>query len=241
MVPMRTPAATRTLSNGSEALVKAAYLNGLRRAKLINARTVLASELVLGRSGVRADLAILSDRLIGVEIKTERDTLRRLSRQLIAYRAHCDQVVLILADKHLRARELPPVPDVELWRIMPTGGVELVRTPQEARPPSDLATLLTAVELGRVTRTLARRRRVPDDLEHRLALFSLRARFSQSSAQFWRAVGRAKIRSTDLVHLSRFHLARREAAELRDQEARRWEAWERQAQQVFSASSAVAA
>lgn len=241
MATMRSITGSTSSNGHSEASVKAAFLNRMRQARVISRRSVVASELVLGRSGVRADLAIFLDELVGVEIKTERDTLRRLSRQLAAYRLHCDKVVLILAEKHLKAAELLPIGDVELWSITSDGTLELMRAADKVENPSALLPLLTAAEHRRLDRTIASRRHVSAGFERKLALASLRARFAQSSAQFWQAVGRGRIYPEHLVHLSRFRSARQEAAERRDQEAQRWEAWERQAQQVFSARSPIAA
>jgi hypothetical protein len=49
----------------------------------------------------RADIAVLNGKLIGYEIKTEKDTLTRLPSQVNAYNEVFDSVFLITTNKHL--------------------------------------------------------------------------------------------------------------------------------------------
>jgi hypothetical protein len=59
-------------------------------------------ELVLRQGGVRIDLAAVTpDRLICVEIKSERDVLTRLPAQVAAMRQVCDAWRVCVADKHV--------------------------------------------------------------------------------------------------------------------------------------------
>lgn len=68
------------------------------------ARLVEEMEICAGKA--RADMAIISDRLIGIEIKGPRDNLNRLPLQVAQYSRCFDQVVLVvhevLAEKALR-------------------------------------------------------------------------------------------------------------------------------------------
>lgn len=57
-------------------------------------------ELWVPRSNERADLAVLGKTMDGFEIKTERDTLRRLPRQVLAYGRLFDRCTVVVADKH---------------------------------------------------------------------------------------------------------------------------------------------
>jgi hypothetical protein len=59
-------------------------------------------ELVVAQGGCRIDLAaVTEDRIIAVEIKSERDVLTRLERQLRESRRIADCVIVVAADKHL--------------------------------------------------------------------------------------------------------------------------------------------
>lgn len=65
-------------------------------------------ELVLQQGGVRIDLAAVTpNRLICVEIKSERDVLTRLPDQVAAMKRVCDAWRVCCADKHLdKVREI---------------------------------------------------------------------------------------------------------------------------------------
>jgi hypothetical protein len=66
-------------------------------------------ELWVPRSNERADMALLGRRMDGFEIKTERDTLKRLPRQVAAYGRLFDRCTVVVAEKHRdRASELVP-------------------------------------------------------------------------------------------------------------------------------------
>jgi hypothetical protein len=66
-------------------------------------------EFWVPRSHERLDLAVVGARMHGFEIKTERDTLRRLPRQARAYGRVMDRCTVVLAEKHLeQARSLLP-------------------------------------------------------------------------------------------------------------------------------------
>ncbi len=53
------------------------------------------------RSNERADLALVGTSLEGFEIKTARDTLQRLPRQIAAYGRIFDRCTAVLAERHL--------------------------------------------------------------------------------------------------------------------------------------------
>lgn len=65
-------------------------------------------ELVLQQGGVRIDLAAVTpDRLVCVEIKSERDVLTRLPDQVAAMKRVCDTWRVVCADKHIdKVREI---------------------------------------------------------------------------------------------------------------------------------------
>lgn len=66
-------------------------------------------ELPLLRGNGRADLASVNGHLSGYEIKSERDSLSRLSGQIINYESVFDYSIAVVADRHLRrARQLLP-------------------------------------------------------------------------------------------------------------------------------------
>lgn len=72
------------------------------RALFPDARII--HELVLQQGGVRIDLAAVTpDRLICIEIKSERDVLKRLADQAVVMKRVCDAWAVLVASKHLDA------------------------------------------------------------------------------------------------------------------------------------------
>jgi hypothetical protein len=63
--------------------------------------TVLIEELGICRGQVRVDLAVVNGELHGYEIKSDRDSLRRLAVQLDFYGKVCDRATLVVAQRHL--------------------------------------------------------------------------------------------------------------------------------------------
>ena len=57
-------------------------------------------ELWVPRSNERADIAVIGRWMDGFEIKTERDTLRRLPRQIVAYGRLFDRCTAVLDERH---------------------------------------------------------------------------------------------------------------------------------------------
>lgn len=71
--------------------------------------TLFIEELGLSRGQVRIDLAAVNGSLHGYEIKSDRDTLRRLDRQLAIYNRVLDHATLVVGERHMeRAVELLP-------------------------------------------------------------------------------------------------------------------------------------
>lgn len=76
-------------------------------------KNIVLSEKSMGRSNQRnvketiADLLIFSEEqgLVGVEIKTEYDTLQRLNRQMKGYSLVCDYIYVVTHDKHVEGVE----------------------------------------------------------------------------------------------------------------------------------------
>ncbi len=67
-------------------------------------------ELWVPRSHERADVALIGDCFAGYEIKTERDTLKRLPRQAAAYGRIFDHCTVVVAQRHL-SPVLEMIPD----------------------------------------------------------------------------------------------------------------------------------
>jgi hypothetical protein len=77
--------------------------------------TAVVDELGLCRGRARVDLAVVNGSIHGYEIKSERDSLRRLELQVEIYGQVFDRATLVVADKHLPVAK-KQVPD--WWRIL---------------------------------------------------------------------------------------------------------------------------
>lgn len=81
--------------------VKVGLCRYLREKQGQGSKLLLVEEICLGRGRTRADLVAVDAQLRGYEIKSPRDSLTRLPRQLEDYRTVFDQVILVIGLKHL--------------------------------------------------------------------------------------------------------------------------------------------
>lgn len=127
---------------------------GNGHVRIVDEMSVLAGEC-------RIDVAVINGHLEGFEIKSERDTLERLPRQVEAYSKIFDRMTMVCAERHLKS-VLSTVPSwwgIEVAKLDRTGSVKLVRR-REARANRDVEpeaiarllwrgeTLAALVELG---------------------------------------------------------------------------------------------
>lgn len=81
--------------------VRPALRSYLQARYASNADTILIEELGLSRGQVRVDIAVVNGQLHGFEIKSDRDTLRRLDGQVALYSKVFDRATLVVGDRHL--------------------------------------------------------------------------------------------------------------------------------------------
>jgi len=72
--------------------------------------TVIIEELGVCRGQVRVDLAVVNGAIHGYEIKSDRDSLRRLATQIAFYGKVVDRATLVVGERHLptAVEMLPP-------------------------------------------------------------------------------------------------------------------------------------
>ena len=113
----------------TEAVVRESLRNKLIDG-LPSAETVY--EMWVPKSYERVDLALIGTTMEGFEIKTERDTLKRLPRQASAYARLFDRCYVVLADRHVQgAIDILPT----WWGVMVVDGgmtprFECIREPE---------------------------------------------------------------------------------------------------------------
>jgi hypothetical protein len=204
--------------------IKAAVLNRLRQQGRIDRRSTLASEFCLGRTRVRCDLAIQSDQFIGVEIKSELDSLRRLPSQIPVYREHFDNTVLAVATRHLPSVAALDLSGIELWECAPDGSIQTIQA-------GALGPMFEPCWTDLMTQVERRRFAAEDGRSSFRRAFDYR--FAATSREFWRSVGRRKIKPEDLAKLSRFRDARLSRAALLDARTAKWSEFAERARQLL--------
>lgn len=108
--------------------------------RLVRSRNpaVLVEEMGVCLGKARVDLAVIADRLIGIEIKGPKDDVSRLPQQALAY-SKCFDRVILLVDESLVDRARPLIPT--WWGIvvaMHGGGEFEYRFERRPRPNPDL-------------------------------------------------------------------------------------------------------
>lgn len=63
--------------------------------------TIVIDELGLIHGKCRADIAVVNGHLVGYEIKSNNDSLRRLKEQIKSYNAVFDKIFIIIGDRHI--------------------------------------------------------------------------------------------------------------------------------------------
>lgn len=192
-----------------EGQVKAAVLMRVREASGRRQKPIVTAEFTLGRSGVRADLAIFAETSMGFEIKTARDTLRRLPDQMAAYARYFEHSVAIVAPCHVPNVTPSILHDGSLWTYDQDGRLHLlVEGRHNVVAEAALEDLMTQAERRRGDFCAA-----------------IAGRYDVTSRRFWAAVSRRSIRASDLPLLSRFTDSRTKARQLAEEREAYWSRW----------------
>ncbi len=106
-------------------VVREAFLRRWAKDPRARGDSLLIEELSLGAGSPRIDIAVLGTRLIGFEIKSDKDTLYRLPDQMKAYSQVFDKVTLLVSYKHAfeALKLIPEWWGVKLVRLGTRGGV----------------------------------------------------------------------------------------------------------------------
>lgn len=213
----------------AEDRAKAQVLNHLLATKRIRRGDLIATEFVFGGSGCRADLVIFSDTIFGIEIKSEKDTLKRVKSQINSYYECCGKVIFAVAPKHLRGLSELGVSPNDTWSLLSDGTVRELGVCDVRNGRSNVDAIMTKKQLQKLDRLdIADERQ---RINHATKIIS--DRFVESSAVFWAHVGRRKVRASDISMMSRFRIDRQELAIADEQARRQWEFWNSEANKFF--------
>jgi len=104
--------------NPFEKEIKKTVLNHLLSKGNIKNDTIVINELTIDSFARRVDLAILVDgKIIAYEIKSDADSLYRLSGQLEKYKQYFDKIIVVTTIKHIE-NILAMIPkNIEVWEV----------------------------------------------------------------------------------------------------------------------------
>lgn len=202
--------------------IKAAVLNYLLLHGRIKRGCAIANEFALRKASVRADLAILGQSFIGIEIKSPVDSLKRLETQINSYKEYFDAVMMFIATNHLKNINFHDYQGVEVYAVDQSSNITPISQPidDERASGEALLKLLTKNE---------RERLCVDDtpIQERQAFeLAFSKRYSETSELFWNTIGkRRKIKVFDLHLLSKYRPQREAAIFLKKQNEQRWTQW----------------
>ena len=203
-----------------EAVAKAALLNFLREQELLGDDAVIVSELELPSVGRRADLVLIGENPVAIEIKTAADSLTRLPDQMGTFCRAFPAAYAAVATRHLK-KTISIVPKecgiIELRQRHSALELRIHRSPKPFVRTSSFeqASLLPVRELAKTLRTLgikassgARRAELADlvsAVEPRvlspLIASYLRMKYAASSNDFIVKTKGRSIRPEDLAFL----------------------------------------
>jgi len=207
--------------------IKAEVLTRIRRECRARDLPTVTSEFSLNGTGIRADLAILSKHFHGIEIKSDSDTLKRLSSQIHGYTRYFDRTSLVVASKHLRGLQDINLQGVEVWSREVIGDWQCRRVGTVTTVPGNtLLGLLTAEEERRALRSIIRVDGSVVSDEARVAFkHAFNRRYKPTSDLFWNTVRGRVIRREDVALLSRYLPERERFREAQAAQDHEWSNW----------------
>lgn len=99
----------------SDTDIRLALLPQLRVMYAAEPQTIFIEELGICQGRARIDIAVINGVIHGYEIKSDRDSLRRLSGQVEIYSKVVDRATIVVGNRHL-AEALASVPD--WWGVL---------------------------------------------------------------------------------------------------------------------------
>lgn len=87
----------------NDALIRERFHRMMLRRQHAHKGTVVLNELGLDHGRCRADIAVVNGRLVGYEIKSDSDSLKRLAEQVRAYSAVFDRALIVVGERHVES------------------------------------------------------------------------------------------------------------------------------------------
>ncbi len=209
----------------NEAEIKTLVLNRLLKKRKIRKEAIIANEFVIHRSKVRADLAILDKSFIGIEIKSALDGLRRIDKQIPVYCSVFDVVILVLADKHIKALKYDQFPQVEVWQLTPSNKIIEVQKPAypNVRQRHEHVRYMSQRDILKVSESASSR--IDETVYRRVFHASFKQKYRETSIAFWDLVTNGNVTSEHMHQLSLYKERRRELSCWARSRQLQWDHW----------------
>lgn len=210
--------------------IKAAVLEKLRN-RLVGHDAVLINEMVFGSGNRRADLVLVNGHIQAFEIKSDLDTLRRLSGQLSDYASKFDKITLVVSSRYVDQAlesddrvgvwEALLVKDKVLIRIRRAGRIQTVsdhNTVCDFMLKSELVNLLRSQNILADYKLASRDQlvelctQIPIGYIRKVAISCVKARYNELSSSFLSQCSNV-VALDDLEKLSRSKAKRRQLEE----------------------------
>jgi len=85
----------------NDAEIRQSFHRKMLRRQHTRKDTLVIDELGLNHGKCRADIAVVNGHLVGYEIKSDNDSLRRLGLQVESYNAVFDRAFIVVGDRHI--------------------------------------------------------------------------------------------------------------------------------------------
>lgn len=202
--------------------IKAKFLEVVRDASPPRQKPIVTTEFSIAGGNTRADLVVLSDEFVGIEIKSRLDSLSRLSKQAHDYRAVFDRVVLILDGKHLVKYLGINFHFCDVWTFDYEKNFRLFSKGRHHKAEEEnFFNLLTQAEREKAFRD----ERFLGRSKREIFEYFFRQRYVETSKQFWKKTRGRSIKRGDMRMLSRFSEARQNVAKLESEKEYRIKKW----------------
>ena len=185
---------------------------------------VFINEFTLDNYSRRIDIAMIHNGYIyGYEIKSEFDSLTRLSGQILKYLEFFDKVIVVVSSKHIDKVLNNISPQVEVWVVDKNGKLAVKKRGVKSRPNGfDFLNILRKTELFKlanilnVDTTSRSKEEIKTDIKkislnavRREAINLIRKRFEESSNRFLSSVDKkTRVDVEDVALLSPYAIER---------------------------------
>ena len=197
--------------------IKALLINHLIEKKVIKEGSLIINEFTYGGFSRRVDLALVNNNeILGIEVKSEFDTLNRLDGQVSDYLKVFDKVIVVVATKHLEKAKKQLPDRVGIWEITDSGIKVINRGKKlKIKEKSIFIDLMRVVDLAKTSRLFelecdVRSRNELVKAVSKLSVTKLREaalrglfnRYSDGVNLFLNSVKGRDVKNTDLLALS---------------------------------------